>query len=305
MLCVMPPRTRLALLSARTLLTHTQLAINQDPQGPLHWLGLTLNIVCSFGQCNIRKRENMTCTTQMACRNDLSSRVTAIALGYVWKKIIPLLSLQNRYYETQDEHFVCDPSSDPDETLFSSRNLVLLHGLPLAPTIAQEHMPASGIYNMQRGISISQNSEFVLPGGMGLLGTKCGFIKDSRVIKTSFDFSVGLHRRKNARASLESNCLQETGRPDGIHLRSLLKHVSMIFQWSLESREVPDNWKLVNTVLIFKKDKKEDPGNYSPVSLTSVPEKIMEKITLGSIGKPLKDNVVICCSRHGFMRGKS
>ncbi|KAJ7423196.1 hypothetical protein BTVI_10858 [Pitangus sulphuratus] len=32
MLCLMPPRTRLALLAARTLLTHIQLTINQDSQ---------------------------------------------------------------------------------------------------------------------------------------------------------------------------------------------------------------------------------------------------------------------------------
>ncbi|KAJ7421212.1 hypothetical protein WISP_43878 [Willisornis vidua] len=36
MLCLMPPRTWLALLAATTLLTHIQLAINQDLQGPFH-----------------------------------------------------------------------------------------------------------------------------------------------------------------------------------------------------------------------------------------------------------------------------
>ncbi|KAJ7423165.1 hypothetical protein BTVI_10925 [Pitangus sulphuratus] len=34
MLCLMPPRTWLALLAARALLTHVQLAIDQDPQVP-------------------------------------------------------------------------------------------------------------------------------------------------------------------------------------------------------------------------------------------------------------------------------
>lgn len=36
--------------------------------------------------------------------------------------------------------------------------------------------------------------------------------------------------------------------------------------------------KFANVTLIFKKDQKEDPGNYSPASLTLVLEKVMEQI---------------------------
>ncbi|KAJ7420328.1 RNA-directed DNA polymerase from mobile element jockey-like protein [Pitangus sulphuratus] len=100
--------------------------------------------------------------------------------------------------------------------------------------------------------------------------------------------------------------------PDGIHPRILkeladviTKLISMIFEWSWEFREVPADWKLVNIVPIFKTGKKQNPRNYRPVSLTSVPGKVMEKIILGSIGKHLKDNTVIGHSQHGYMRGKS
>ncbi|KAJ7424716.1 RNA-directed DNA polymerase from mobile element jockey [Pitangus sulphuratus] len=78
--------------------------------------------------------------------------------------------------------------------------------------------------------------------------------------------------------------------PNGIHPRILKELVgviaqplSMIFEQSWESREVPADWKLVEIVLIFNYGKKEDPKIYSPVSLTSVPSKILEKIVLGSI----------------------
>ncbi|PKU45193.1 rna-directed dna polymerase from mobile element jockey-like [Limosa lapponica baueri] len=56
---------------------------------------------------------------------------------------------------------------------------------------------------------------------------------------------------------------------------------------------------------IHKKGRKDDPGNYRPVSLTSVPGKVMEQIILSAIMKRMKDTQVIRPSQHGFMRGRS
>ena len=99
---------------------------------------------------------------------------------------------------------------------------------------------------------------------------------------------------------------------DGIHPRALREladiiagPLSIIFQWSWVSGEVPVDWKMANVVPIFKKGKKENPGNYGPVSLTSVPGKIMEKIILEVIEAHLGDNAVIGPSQHGFTMGRS
>jgi len=60
-----------------------------------------------------------------------------------------------------------------------------------------------------------------------------------------------------------------------------------------------------NVVPGFKKGTKEDPGNYRPVSLTSVPGKMMEKVVVRVVKKQLRDNAVIGHSQHGVMRGIS
>ena len=68
---------------------------------------------------------------------------------------------------------------------------------------------------------------------------------------------------------------------------------------------MPKDWRKANVTPIFKKGKKEDPGNYRPVSLTSIPGKLIEQFILEIIIKQVEEKKVIRSSQHGFTKGKS
>ncbi|CAM4549153.1 unnamed protein product [Lepidochelys olivacea] len=100
--------------------------------------------------------------------------------------------------------------------------------------------------------------------------------------------------------------------PDALHPRVLkeladviAEPLAIIFENSWRLGEIPDDWKKANVVPIFRKGKKEDPGNYRPVSLTSVPGKIMEQVPKESILKHLEESKVIRNRQPGFTKGKS
>lgn len=77
-----------------------------------------------------------------------------------------------------------------------------------------------------------------------------------------------------------------------------------VYQRFQEAGEVPADWKVANIILIYKKGRKEEPGKYTPVGLTSVPGKVMV-IILCAIGKHLKNKAIVRHRLPGFMEEKS
>lgn len=54
--------------------------------------------------------------------------------------------------------------------------------------------------------------------------------------------------------------------------------------------EFPEDGKTANMTPVFKK---EDPGNYRPVNLTTAPGELMEQLILEIISRHIKDKEVV------------
>ena len=59
---------------------------------------------------------------------------------------------------------------------------------------------------------------------------------------------------------------------------TLLAPLRKLFTDSLRTGVVPADWRTAEVIPIFKKGSKGDAGNYRPVSLTSIPGKLMESL---------------------------
>ena len=100
--------------------------------------------------------------------------------------------------------------------------------------------------------------------------------------------------------------------PDGLHPRllveltdELVEPFQKIFTKSLAEATLPQNWKEGNITPIFKKGRKQLPGNYRPVSLTSVACKMMEKLVRNEVMAHMTRNNLLSSLQHGFVHGRS
>jgi len=100
--------------------------------------------------------------------------------------------------------------------------------------------------------------------------------------------------------------------PNGMHPRVLreladivAEPLSIIFERSWRTGEVPEDCRKAIVTPIFQKGKKEEPGNYRPVSLTSIPGKVMEQLILEVIIKQVEEKKFLRCSQHGLTKAKS
>ena len=74
----------------------------------------------------------------------------------------------------------------------------------------------------------------------------------------------------------------------------------MIFQQSLDSGQVPEDWKMANIAAVFKKGDRSIASNYRPVSLTCVSCKVLEHIVFRSIMDHVDLHKILVHFQHGF-----
>ena len=75
--------------------------------------------------------------------------------------------------------------------------------------------------------------------------------------------------------------------------KSFAVPLTLIFQESLKSAQIPKAWKDARVTPIFKKGQKSKPNDYRPVSLTSVVCKCLEQIVRASVIEHLMKNNLI------------
>jgi hypothetical protein len=100
--------------------------------------------------------------------------------------------------------------------------------------------------------------------------------------------------------------------PDDIHPRILKEAASVLaaplgklFHLTLTTGVLPSYWKSATVVPIYKGGDRLSPNSYRPISLTSIPCKVLERILKKRILAHLLDNSLISPAQHGFLPQRS
>ena len=123
--------------------------------------------------------------------------------------------------------------------------------------------------------------------------------------------SIVINATKISKATDKLKASKSQG-PDQIHPKLikeckdlLLEPLETIFQKSVGTSQIPNIWKEGNITAIFKSGTKTKAENYRPISLTSVPGKLLEKLVRDEIVSHMETNNLFSTAQHGFIKGRS
>jgi len=121
----------------------------------------------------------------------------------------------------------------------------------------------------------------------------------------TFDCTEIFHLLKNLKVT------KATG-PDGISARvlrecaaELTPSLSRLFRISLQSGQLPADWKHGRIVAFHKGGKKHDPENYRPISLLPIASKVLESVVNRRLRLFLDDHNLLPDTQFGFRSNRS
>jgi len=92
-------------------------------------------------------------------------------------------------------------------------------------------------------------------------------------------------------------------------LKNLAFHLALplctIFNTSLATNQLPNDFLLANVTAIFKKGLHSDPSNYRPISITSAVCRVFERLVKSKMIDYFLANGVISRAQHGFLSKRS
>ena len=133
-----------------------------------------------------------------------------------------------------------------------------------------------------------------------------------------FDFNSNVNissvsiTKEDMYKALKSLKINKSPGPDEIHPRILSEcaeelsyPLTTLFTLTMSSGVLPQAWKVAEVRPIFKKGNKSTPGNYRPVSLTSVICKVFESFVRDAIYNHFTSNGFLSNKQFGFCKGRS
>ena len=81
---------------------------------------------------------------------------------------------------------------------------------------------------------------------------------------------------------------------------SIVKPLTKLLNICIETNKFPSMWKKANVIPIYKKDDKENVGNYRPVSILPSLSKIFERIIFKNMFNFIQDNNLLTKHQSGF-----
>ena len=100
--------------------------------------------------------------------------------------------------------------------------------------------------------------------------------------------------------------------PDGLHprilkelSRELAEPLANLFQQSLDQGYLPSDWKSANICPLYKKGDRGVPSNYRPVSITSIPCKLLEHIVASELMGHVELYNLLSPAQHAFRKRHS